>query len=284
MDFNNPPKYVECDIDNQIDIFEHIGKLRSFIFRGHRKACWDLSSSFEREYNKYPISQMIDGAEQYSINFFKKRAHLYEIGIKKDSNLPDIISSMQHHGCPTRLLDFTESFYIATYFAVNDPNEKGKYSIWALNNPVLKSKAKEMAASYFGSKVDADLQLKELVYKLLAIKPMGVLPVEVETISRRMSSQQGVLLAQTNIRMSFISNLCEMLSIKQNPEALSLDEFKIINTNIINSIYIIKFNFSDQYIQSVRNELLNFNLTSENLFPDLNGLAKSAVEHLFWQY
>jgi hypothetical protein len=83
MDINNPPKYVECHIDNQLSIFEDVRKLRSFIFRGHRSSGWDLSSSFEREFNKYPRSQMREGAEHHSIDFFKKRFHLYDHGIEK---------------------------------------------------------------------------------------------------------------------------------------------------------------------------------------------------------
>lgn len=286
MNLYDPPKYVECNIDNQLDFFTHARKLRCFIYRGHRVSDWKLSSSFEREFKKYPKSQMIEGAEQQSIDFFKKRAHLYDLGVGENSKLPDILCCMQHHGCPTRLIDFTESFYIATYFAVSDPNKKeSEYSIWALNKPVLKSKAQDMAADYFGSRVvEPSVQVKTLVYDLLAIRPSGVVPVEAEAISRRMSSQRGVLLAQTNIHNSFINNLCSMLEINPTADVISFKEFVEINQNILNNIHIIKFNFSDKYIQDVRRELLSLNITSENLFPDLNGLAKSAIEHLFWQY
>jgi len=49
---------------------------------------------------------------------------------------------MQHHGAPTRLLDFTYSFYIAAYFALEE-SEKD-CAIWALNMKwsVEESKAK----------------------------------------------------------------------------------------------------------------------------------------------
>ena len=286
MDIFDPPKYVECNIDNQLDVLESMRKLRSFIFRGHGDSSWGLSSSIEREFKKYPKSQMIEGAEQSSIDYFKKRAQLYGFGLNKDSELPDIISSMQHHGCPTRLIDFTKSFYIATYFAVCDPNIKShNYSIWALNNPIIQWKAKELASTYFNSdEIDVDIKLKEFSYKLLAFKPDGVVPIEAETISRRMSAQQGILLAQTNMHRSFISNLCSMLKIDSTSKPLKFEEFQQINQNIINSIYIIKFNFSSTHLQAIRRELLSLNVTSENVFPDLNGLAKSAVEHLFWQY
>lgn len=281
-----PPKFVECYIENQLDAFSYARILRCFIFRGHRVSSWALSSSFEREFTKYPKSQMIEGAEKYSIEYFKKRSHLYDLGLNNGSTLPDVLSCMQHHGCPTRLIDFTESFYVATYFAVSDSShECSNYSIWAINFPVLKLKAQEMAAAYFGyHEVDPSTQLKELVYKLMAIKPLGVVPIEAQAISRRMSAQRGVLVAQTNIHTSFIENLCSMLGIASTPEKVSFKDLCEVNQNIINNINIIKFDFDKKYIQQVRRELLSLNVTSENLFPDLNGLARSAVEHLFWQY
>jgi hypothetical protein len=131
---------------------------------------------------------------------------------------------------------------------------------------------------------DPSIQLKELVYKLLAIKPSGVVPVEAQAISRRMSSQRGVLVAQTNIRVSFMENLCSMLGIGATPEQVNFEDLCKVNQNIVNNINVIKFNFGKINIQKVRRELLSLNITSENLFPDLNGLSRSAVEHLFWQY
>ena len=282
----DPPIFIECYVGNQLDSFSHARNLRSFIFRGHRVSSWNLTSSFEREFKKYPQSQMIEGAEAYSIEFFKKRSHLYDLGLNNSSVLPDVLSCMQHYGCPTRLIDFSESYYVATYFAVNDPNyNNDDYSIWAINFPALKAKSQEMAASYFGRhENDPSIQLRELIYNLLTIKPLGVVPVEAQAISRRMSSQRGVLLAQTNIRNSFIQNLCSMLDIGTTPEQVSFEDLRKVNQNIVNNIYVIKFNFDKKYIQQVRRELLSLNVTSENLFPDLNGLARSAVEHLFWQY
>ncbi len=45
------------------------------------------------------------------------------------------LSLLQHHGTPTRLIDFTESPYIAAYFAFqDDESEKSEsVAIWCVN-------------------------------------------------------------------------------------------------------------------------------------------------------
>lgn len=98
-----------------------------------------------------------------------------------------------------------------------------------------------------------------------------------------MASQQGVLVAQTDIRKSFESNLHNLMGTNNIPEEISLGELSSVNRNIINDIRIIKFEFNKNCIHQARCELLQMNITSEILFPDISGMAKSAVEHLFWQ-
>jgi hypothetical protein len=44
---------------------------------------------------------------------------------------PDILSLMQHHGVPTRMLDFTFSASVAAFFALE--NAKGESAIWVVN-------------------------------------------------------------------------------------------------------------------------------------------------------
>ena len=97
---------------------------KSFIFRGQSNPKWSLETTLFREYNRlgkdynkrslYNIEQMIlrDFKRQY--NRFG-RHHLI-----KDKDYYEWFSLMQHHGVPTRFLDFTYSFYVALYFASNN--------------------------------------------------------------------------------------------------------------------------------------------------------------------
>lgn len=279
IDVFNPPKYVVCKIERYADLCSQIPKLRCFIFRGHKCSSWKLSSSLEREYDKYPKRQMIQGVEAYSIQYFRKRSNSYEESNRNSEGLVNLLATMQHYGCPTRLVDFTSSFHIAIYFAVNDSHElKESFCVWALYSPVLHNYSNQLS----GSKGTSE-QLDNTIHNLLEPKGLGVIIAEPEKFSRRMAAQQGVLLAQTDIRNPFELNLHTAMTTENEPVEITLEELARINPNIINDIRIIKFEFNENCIHQVRRELLQMNVTSEILFPDITGMAKSAIEHLFWQ-
>jgi hypothetical protein len=54
-------------------------------------------------------------------------------------NAWDVLFAMQHHGLPTRLLDWTETLGVAVYFAVW-PESDGESAVWILN-PFLLNEA-----------------------------------------------------------------------------------------------------------------------------------------------
>jgi hypothetical protein len=101
-----------------------------YVFRGQSNSSWGLKSSFERaaediESNKWPI------LEQNMLLEFKRHAHHFLNHVPKDNSLVEWLAIMQHYGCPTRLLDFTRSPYIALFFAIE--NASSNSAIWAIN-------------------------------------------------------------------------------------------------------------------------------------------------------
>ncbi len=59
---------------------------------------------------------------------------------------------MQHHGAPTRLLDFTKSPYVATFFALEGAT--GDAAVFALSAPILWSLQPELPQAYSREEID----------------------------------------------------------------------------------------------------------------------------------
>jgi hypothetical protein len=101
-------------------------------FRGHSDERWALVPSLGRRSGRVK-------AEAYLIKKFRQNATLLM------SHVPagdwDWLFIMQHHGVPTRLLDWTESPLIALYFAVSEkPKQDG--ALWCLLPHALNSHSK----------------------------------------------------------------------------------------------------------------------------------------------
>ncbi len=61
---------------------------------------------------------------------FKRRAHQYCSEIASFTNDVEWLALLRHYGCPTGFLDFTHSFYIAAFFAVE--KAIGDAAVWAI--------------------------------------------------------------------------------------------------------------------------------------------------------
>jgi hypothetical protein len=100
----------------------------TFWYRGHAKSDWRLLPSLAR--NPQNLEKESD-----LISRFKQNAALLL------PNLPNSewewLCIMQHHGVPTRLLDWTESPLIGLYFAVDSCDENDG-ALWVLK-PIIRN-------------------------------------------------------------------------------------------------------------------------------------------------
>src|SRR5580704_13751616 len=88
-------------------------------FRGERDERWPLYSSLSRYLQAFGVSpQAWTKQEARILRVFKRKAHQF---LPKPPDLDDDLqwlALMQHHGAPTRLIDFTWSPYVAAFFAL----------------------------------------------------------------------------------------------------------------------------------------------------------------------
>src|SRR5262249_33874110 len=88
---------------------------KRFIFRGQADARWKLTSTLDRTYlDKRPAKKDAIATELIK-EFYEECARFSDWRYKVDD--PRVLAMAQHHGMPTRLLDWSYSPYVAAYFA-----------------------------------------------------------------------------------------------------------------------------------------------------------------------
>jgi hypothetical protein len=167
---------------------------------------------------------------------------------------------MQHYGAPTRLLDFTYSFYVAAYFALEETEKD--CAVWAINmNWVVKqSKAKftkGTTAWKFLNEFVTEEKEKQFKEVYMGVSPERfACPQNPFRLNERLTIQKGVFMCPGDVTSSFEKNLRSLQG--WNKEQ-----------NIKKIIIPLQFKKRALHI------LYDMNVTRATLFPGLDGFAKS---------
>ena len=116
-------------IADKLDIGDRFQEI--YFFRGQADADWSLKPSLHRSitndgHKPLPPSEELLQVEQFLSHKFQQVAanHLPSGTLNATKGLIDWWPLMRHYSVPTRLLDWTASFYVALYFAVARCPEK----------------------------------------------------------------------------------------------------------------------------------------------------------------
>jgi hypothetical protein len=136
------------------DVFAGRFQQSGWAFRGHEISTWRLETALERAClrtvrlpGRPPnIGDMLfdpGGFQRDLLLRFQRRAHHYIQNPPDASDVLDWLALMQHHGVPTRLLDWTASPYVALYFALEQSRHDVDCAVWAIDTDWLIEKANE---------------------------------------------------------------------------------------------------------------------------------------------
>lgn len=228
-------------------------------FRGEVSANWPLVSSLTRRLQAYcPQRELWPLREERALRVFRRKAHIYVgDGAALDDTLR-CLALMQHHGAPTRLLDFTKSPYVAAFFALEDA--VGDAAVYALNTPALWAATPRFDDTLTRDRIDPRLPgnyERCFLHNRLPVLWFGE-PTEMD---RRLVAQSGLFVMPGVLDRSIDSILDGYPSAGGEP-------------------LIVKYVLPIAMRPQAMGALYRMNVTYASLFPDIEGLARSTAYEL----
>lgn len=253
---------VEKEIKTADELIKFLNGLPNhFVFRGQADAGWKLESTLERVIGRHWSSENATKFEEHSYNAFRSKYHIYNQNEHTPESKLSWLSVMQHYGVPTRLLDFTESPYVALYFALEsyDPLSGRDFSIYVIDYTAVMDRSlqfiqqrdtrfNETRKSINGRRDQVfDEVVDRFSYDILWITE----PLE---LNARMDRQSGTFLVSGN-RESTIESVMNSTTYK-DCEILKV----IVDSRLYESVYAL---------------LRKMSINAKSIYGDLAGLAKA---------
>ena len=174
---------------------------------------------------------------------------------------------MQHHHAPTRLLDWSYSFFVALFFAMEETDDSG-CAVWAINTEWLATPFNAALQSYphelFFWQKDRPILHVDTFKKLFMSGPpkpiVGV--VTPQRLNPRLVIQQGTFLCPGDVTKSFTENLASLLGHAELAKAKANFVKLTIQTDMATRKKILL-------------RLQHMNMSNATLFPGLDGFARS---------
>jgi len=240
----------------------HVYGRRGWLFRGEGSAARQLKTSLERCCDRLAVRPGLRRTiEDRIIREFRRAYHQFAHHVPDRQAIVEWLSIMQHHGAPTRLLDFTYSIYVAAYFAVEEA--EGHSVVWAIEGPwalqrsatLLRSAGKRGTRRMLKPFMDDD---EKVAQTLFMSKPYvaAAWPINPFRLNERLRVQQGAFLIQGDISKPFTENL-DALSRGRRTDS------------------ILKIVIPESLRREALRRLWSMDISRAALFPGLDGFAKS---------
>lgn len=244
------------------DVLEELANA-GWAFRGQADATWPLESSLTRYLKTYGgDSSGWPEREKKILNTFKRKAHLLVSRTPERGETLEWLALMQHHGAPTRLLDFTWSPYVAAFFALERATKDS--AIWAISSgPAVPN----FRGFYISALLNRILGLKYSEHlepktrqAAAAQKIPRVMMGEPVLMNQRLTTQAGTFIIPTRRIDEPVDRVV--------PKA---------------SIFKVRLATASLRRQTM-DRLYNMNINNATLFPGIDGLARSLAFELEFEW
>ena len=272
-----------------------------WIFRGQERANWSLKASLHREWqaaeSKRPRPTLsIAKFERNCMHALRAVGSQY-LPHLPDSNSPEWMAILQHHGCPTRLLDVTDSFYVAAYFALRNVRSDSDGAIWCFRREAFTTWVRErrLQDEASGGLAPDDLQAQlededtfvgteELLEIDEQLEDSGyIVAWRPDRLTPRMVAQQGLFLIpsdpETDISTLIGANLEQEGVIGWSRANVALSDFNPRSEDF-EETPVVKVIIPNGERADAVIDLRSMNITEATLFPDLDGLCRSFAQQL----
>lgn len=237
-----------------------------YLFRGQGHCSWGLKTPLERSFEAIdPPGKTRVEIEGGLVRLFKRQFPQFGLPVPADGNYMEWLALMRHHGAPTRLLDWTYTFYAAIFFAIEDlEGPTTESAVWAISTKWLKEQVEKMTSPSPWNLVgtegsDPNCRTFGTFKKAFLSKLPFVINMNSYGQNERQVIQQGTFLCQGDIDQSFEENL------------LALADGKPFNGNLIK--YVITKDKESR--KEILRRLHRMNMNRATLFPGLDGFAQS---------
>ncbi|WP_277587543.1 FRG domain-containing protein [Psychrobacillus antarcticus] len=239
--------------------------LTNWIFRGQSNSEWDLQNSLYREilsFNGVSDNEQCKHIENKMYKEFQSSSHLYsDMKVREPEEEEassflryklDHFSIMQHYGAPTRLIDWTYSPYIATFFALDGATKD--FAIYSLNVKELESyNKKQLGINYTHRK-------NSIFWGKLNHTSDFVFSFDPIQKNERIRKQQGLFLVPSVINKTIYEILFQ---------------YGIKNGELNDKLVALKFVIKSENINEYWHKLKQMNITHETIYPGFDGFCKS---------
>jgi FRG domain len=240
--------------------------------------------------------------ENSTIGFFKERARLHLGHAPDEHDLLGWLAVMQHYGAPTRLQDWTQSPFVAAYFAYREQTGDDA-ALWSLQayfcrrnlTPLMPEQPWDQLGVFEAGGHDADGN-EVRIFPWTEMTPTGVendalreairdgngwpLPVLPLAYDARMAAQQAVFLCATQIDFGL-----ETLMDKDAwPPAIEPERVKEVQNAAAppSEAYQLmkRIKLPSEWRTDALRSLRQMGIAEETLFPGLDGSGRAARMHI----